>query len=112
MESHQRFSPTSSSQFPGTARPDLVSSDLLVSGRRQERPEGRRFFHRSQIYKATCKGFNERIFDDLIALITEHCQHLKLAFDESVRDSSLLFADHRAAFSERNTLTIVLDMQR
>ncbi|CAF1476078.1 unnamed protein product [Adineta steineri] len=38
-----------------------------------------------QIYKSTCKGYKERLFDDLKKLIIEHCQNIKLQLDESMK---------------------------
>lgn len=56
-------------------------------------------FNSSQIYKTTCKGYKERIFDDLGTLITEYCQQLKRQFDESVRDFMPLFKDDSSLFA-------------
>jgi len=38
-----------------------------------------------QIYKSTCKGFKERLFNDLKTLISEHSFHLKQRLDESLK---------------------------
>ena len=70
-------------------------------------------FHSSQIYKTACKGYKERIFDDLGTLITEHCQQLKRHFDESVRDFMPLFNDDSSLYCSRwNGVTLVAVMQR
>ena len=59
-------------------------------------------FNSSQIYKTTCKGYKERIFEDLGTLTTEHCQQLKRHFDESVRNFVSLFNDDSSGFSQQN----------
>ncbi|CAF2120420.1 unnamed protein product [Rotaria magnacalcarata] len=38
-----------------------------------------------QIYKTVCKGYKERLFDDLKNLVTEHCYSLKRQLDESMQ---------------------------
>lgn len=38
----------------------------------------------SLVYKIVCKGYKERLFDDLKKLLTEHCQSLKNHLDENV----------------------------
>ena len=38
----------------------------------------------SQIYKATCKGYVERLFDDVKKIILEHCQGLQQQLNETV----------------------------
>ncbi|CAF1271885.1 unnamed protein product [Rotaria sp. Silwood1] len=38
-----------------------------------------------KVYKSTCKGYKERLFNDLKNLITEHCLNLKIQIDESIK---------------------------
>jgi hypothetical protein len=45
----------------------------------------------SQIYKSTCKGYKERLFNDVKTSITEHCQNLKIQLDENVRYENIFF---------------------
>jgi len=45
----------------------------------------------SQIYKSTCKGYKERLFNDVKTSITEHCQNLKIQLDENVRYENVFF---------------------
>jgi len=37
------------------------------------------------IYKSTCKGYKERLFDDFKKVIIEHCQNLKSQLDENLK---------------------------
>ena len=41
----------------------------------------------SQIYKCACKGYKERLLDDVKKLVKEHCVGLKAQLDLSVRNS-------------------------
>lgn len=38
----------------------------------------------SLVYKIVCKGYKERLFEDLKKLLTDHCQNLKNHLDENV----------------------------
>ncbi|CAF2544200.1 unnamed protein product [Rotaria sp. Silwood2] len=38
-----------------------------------------------KVYKSTCKGYKERLFNDLKNLVTEHCCNLKIQLDENIK---------------------------
>ncbi|CAF0733534.1 unnamed protein product [Rotaria sordida] len=38
-----------------------------------------------KVYKSTCKGYKERLYNDLKNLITEHCYNLKIQLDENIK---------------------------
>lgn len=69
----------------------------------------------SQIYKATCKGYQERLVDDLKKTMIEHCQTLQKQLDENVRrlirncQDILLFSRGRSMIIFYNLLIIFID---